>query len=246
MRAQIERREPPGPVTTAIRWIVDPPARGAWNMAADVALARSAEARGCAAVRLSGWAPPCLSFGRHQPTAGRYDATRLRARGIDVVRRPTGGGAVWHEDEVTYAVAVPAHAWGGPRVTCRLVHAAILEGLRALGVPGRAASCPAPIPPGRACFASPAEGEIVIADRKLVGSAQARIGGALLQHGSILISGGQALAESDVDASTAAPATLASALGVRPAREDVRGALATGFRAVLGVDLAPDTLDEGE
>ena len=246
MRAQIERRPPPGPVATAVRWIVDPPARGAWNMAVDVALARSAEARGSVAVRLYGWAPPCLSFGRHQPTAGRYDATRLHAHGIDVVRRPTGGGAVWHEDEVTYAVAVPARAWGGPRATCRLVHAAILEGLRALGVPARAASCRARVPPGGACFAIPAEGEIVIGDRKVVGSAQARIGGALLQHGSILIGGDQTLAESDADVSAGAPATLASALGVRPARDDVRGALATAFRAALGLELIPEALDEDE
>lgn len=237
-------------MATAVRWIVDPARPGAWNMAADVALARSAQARASVAVRLYGWEPACLSFGRHQPAAGRYDAARLCARGIEVVRRPTGGGAVLHDDELTYAVALPARAWGGPRATCRLVHAAILEALRALGVPaGAAAGSSRPAPEG-ACFAKPAAGEIVVGDRKLVGSAQARIGGALLQHGSILVGGDQELAEPDGERSAGvparAPASLQSALGARPARESLLDALAAGFRAVLGVELVTDALDDRE
>jgi lipoate-protein ligase A len=233
-----------------VRWIVDPPGSGAWNMAVDVALARGM--RTVPAIRLYGFRPPCLSLGRHQRALGRYDPERLRDRGIDVVRRPTGGGAVLHDDEVTYALALPARAWSGPRATLCLVHAAILHALRALGVAARLADGRPRRAPDGACFSEPAPGEIVVADRKLVGSAQARIGGALLQHGSILLGGGQELAESRDErgaravAAPFATATLESELGARPERAALLDALAAGFRSVLGAELLADTLSEGE
>src|SRR4028119_220945 len=99
------------------RWrLIDtPPAPGAWNMAVDEALAESVRQGGLPVLRLYRWSPRCLSLGRNQPARGRYDTAALAARGIDVVRRPTGGRAVLHDRELTYCAALPAALLGGPR-----------------------------------------------------------------------------------------------------------------------------------
>ena len=84
------------------RWrLLDtPPAPGAWNMAVDEALADSVRAGGPPVLRVYRWSPPCLSLGRNQPSDG-YDRDEIRRRGIDVVRRLTGGRAVLHHRELT-------------------------------------------------------------------------------------------------------------------------------------------------
>lgn len=231
----------------ALRWIVDPPRPGPVNMSIDLALAATAAARGVVSVRWYGWSPPCLSFGRHQPAAGRYDEGRLRELGVDVVRRPTGGGAVLHDDELTYAIALPLRALGGARATFRTVHTAIARALRSLGVPARVrrrARGRAPLT--GACFAGAASGEIVAAGRKLVGSAQARIGRALLQHGSILLGGSQALAGEAAGAAEPATATLQACLGFRPDRTALLSALADAFRVTLGTEPVFDALRPDE
>jgi lipoate-protein ligase A len=148
--------------------------------------------RGQRWLRLYRWAPHCLSFGRHEPALRRYDRARIGELGLDVVRRPTGGRAVWHAEELTYALAAPSDAFGGLRQAYVEIHRLLLAALRLLGVRAELA------PPRRAagleagsCFASPAGGEIVIGGRKVVGSAQLREGAGLLQHGSILLAGRQ-------------------------------------------------------
>ncbi len=163
------------------------------NMALDRALLERAK-RGERWLRLYRWAPHCLSFGRHEPALRRYDRGRIGALGLDVVRRPTGGRAVWHADELTYALAVPDGALGGLRESYREIHEMLLSALRHLGVSAdmAAAGRTAGLDAG-ACFAAPAGGEIVAGGRKLVGSAQLREGGALLQHGSILLGGRQSV-----------------------------------------------------
>lgn len=191
-----------------IRLLEHPPARGAWNMAVDEALMEAARA-GRVTLRLYRWKPACLSLGRNERARGRYDTAEAARRGIDVVRRPTGGRAVYHDDELTYAVTAPARRWGGLRESYARINRALARGLRALGVSaettGSAAasaagrpSASAPSspsgPPARAqvaCFAAAAPGEVTAAGRKLIGSAQWRHRGALLQHGSILLSDGQ-------------------------------------------------------
>src|SRR2546427_6434641 len=79
---------------------------GAQNMALDTALLAEVNRTGRAFLRLYRFDPPCLSFGRHEPARSRYDRAAIARLGIDVVRRPTGGRAVWHEHEVTYAVVM--------------------------------------------------------------------------------------------------------------------------------------------
>ena len=157
-------------------------------MAVDHALAACARG-GEGVLRLYRWSRPTLSLGRNEP-AGAYPLDAVRARGADVVRRPTGGRAVLHDAELTYAVVAPV-GWGA-RAAYRAINLALAGALRALGAPVALSGEARPLAPDAGpCFGAPAPGEVVAAGRKLVGSAQARIGGALLQHGSILLAGSQ-------------------------------------------------------
>jgi len=144
-------------------------------------------------LRLYAWDPPCLSLGRHQ-SVREVDRPALHQAGYDLVRRPTGGQAILHVDELTYSVVVPLsdpRVRGGVLASCEQLSAGLLEGLRILGVDGPAAQKR----PGRraapagACFEAPAEFEVVVAGRKLIGSAQMRGQGVLLQHGTLPLRG---------------------------------------------------------
>ncbi len=183
----------PGPQRPAWTLLRDQPRPGWENMALDQALLDAADATGAAWLRLYGWDPCCLSFGRHEPAARRYDRARIAALGLDCVRRPTGGRAVWHAQELTYAVAAPVAAFGSLADAYRAIHETLAGVIRALGLPARLA----PPPDGAlgletgACFARPVGGEVLVDGWKVVGSAQLRQGDAFLQHGSILLAGNQ-------------------------------------------------------
>ena len=211
-------------------------ADGARNMALDEAMLQCA-AGGRTLVRLYGWDPWCVSLGRNQPAPARL-LGRARGEirpGVDAVRRPTGGRSVFHGPEITYAVACPDRAWGGPKRLLRIVHGALAEGLRAIGVAideiprspsatsdrsaaaGSAAgtgSAAGPALSTAACFRDPAPGELTVNGRKLVGSAQRRRGGGLLQHGSILLDDRQALA--DLEGTAAGTGSSAAAAWAGP------------------------------
>lgn len=156
-------------------------------MATDEALLDQVATSGGAVLRLYRWDPPTLSIGRNQGPDG------IVHEGIPWVRRPTGGTAVWHEHEVTYAVAAPIAVFGSLRNAYCEIHTRLATALRSLGVDAVIAPTPANRPPARpaACFATAVGGEILVAGRKLVGSAQVRRGHAFLQHGSILLAGSQ-------------------------------------------------------
>jgi lipoate-protein ligase A len=200
---------------------------GAENMAIDAELLDRADRTGASFLRLYRFDPPCLSLGRNEPAA-HYDHTEIARRGLDVVRRPTGGRAVWHEHEVTYAVAAPIALFRGLRTAYRAIHARLAAALRSLGVdatlalhhpPPSSAVLRQPVP----CFAIPAAGEILVAGRKLVGSAQVRKRSAFLQHGSILLDGSQeivAAVSRQPDVATAAT-TLSAELGRRVTWDEV-------------------------
>lgn len=236
------------------RLIDTPPAPGAWNMAVDEALAATVAAGGPPVLRFYRWSPPCLSLGRNQPARGRYDLDALAARGIDVVRRPTGGRAVLHHRELTYAVAAPQALFGGPRQAYAAINRALVAGLVRLGVP--AAQQPAgmeraPVPSLSPCFAQPVEGEVVAAGRKLVGSAQRRLGEVILQHGSLPLHDDQSAVAAFVvgpaDGDPAdAPATLVDVLGREPGWEELTRALADGFAEALGIRFRADGLTPSE
>ncbi|MGH7506608.1 MAG: lipoate--protein ligase family protein, partial [Longimicrobiales bacterium] len=127
-------------------------------MAADAALLAGVRHGAPPALRLYRWSPPCLSLGRNQPAYGIYNVERARACGFDVVRRPTGGLAVLHDREVTYAVAAPAGEFGGLRYAYAALNGALVAGLRRLGVAAELAPAGSPATPlaaGLPCFASP-------------------------------------------------------------------------------------------
>lgn len=170
-------------------------ADGATNMAADESLARAlAAGTGRPTLRLYRWKPWAISLGYHQD-AGTLDRARCAADGIDIVRRPTGGRAILHAEELTYSVAMPAGHKGILRVYNDISNA-LVRGLRYYGVEASLQKSqpdfaeeyrsPSSIP----CFSSSARYEIEVDGRKLVGSAQRRFAGeagdVVLQHGSLL------------------------------------------------------------
>jgi len=157
-------------------------------MAVDEALARTGREK-AGVLRIYRWSRPTLSFGRNQPGRDHYDPLAAESLGVDVVRRPTGGREVLHDRELTYCVSVPVSEPGDLREVYRVVNKALVEALGSLGVPAALASSTGrmPRPDAGACFAAPAEGEVEVEGRKLVGSAQVRMGNQLLQHGSLLL-----------------------------------------------------------
>lgn len=182
----------PGAMTSAdgasLRWRIlrDDPAEGPWNMAVDCALARCL-GPGEGVLRIYRWSRPTLSLGRNQAAQGRYDPAAARGLGAGIVRRPSGGREVLHDRELTFAVLVPLRAFGGLRESYRMVNEALVQALRSLGVEaGQAGGLGRPPTlDGGPCFGEAAEGEVTARGEKLIGSAQARLGTALLQHGSL-------------------------------------------------------------
>jgi lipoate-protein ligase A len=238
------------------RLILEGSEDGAWNMAVDEAILEAcdrASPKPVPTLRLYGWRPATLSLGRSQPAEGAYDARVLAREGIGLVRRPTGGLAVLHEIERTYAVVgalgVPPFA-GGVIATYRTIAEALRRGLGRLGVAA------IPVEPrrgaarddGASCFERLGAWEIAADGRKLVGSAQARRRGALLQHGSIPIRLDAArLAEvlgSPVDGSRFTDLERATGGAVGPGELDA--ACIEGFEETFGVRLIRGKLTEGE
>ncbi len=197
-------------------------------MARDSGLMDRARETGETVFSVYGWTRPTLSLGRNQRARNCYDLDEIATRGIDVVRRPTGGRALLHHREVTYSVTAPISPDESLAASYRRINRILLESLRSLGVDAREArsDSPTPEPGALPCFALPANGELVTGGAKLVGSAQVQLDGALLQHGSILIEDDQpliaTLLENGRDADEVPPAaTLAGALGRSPATEEV-------------------------
>lgn len=213
---------------------------GAENMARDVALKARAAKTSETVFSIYSWERPTLSFGRNQTAAGLYDRERIRRAGIDVVRRPTGGRAILHDREVTYSVTAPLDDAASLRETYTRINHILLDGLARLGVGAEVAgrSQRADAPGVRPCFETPSEGELAAAGRKLVGSAQWRDSGALLQHGSILVDDDQSslplyLADAANRTTTfAPPATLRSLLGLAPAPSEVAEAMFEAVRSL--------------
>lgn len=176
------------------QWIDEQPRRGWLNMAIDAALLDLAERDGVGFLRLYRWDPACLSFGRHEPAERRYRRDRIDELGLDVVRRPSGGRAVWHDAELTYAVAAPVDALGALNASHHAIHRMLARALERMGLEPTLAPAGRPTSPAAgACFDVAAGGELVAAGRKLAGSAQLRGQHAFLQHGSLLLDGSQDL-----------------------------------------------------
>jgi lipoate-protein ligase A len=226
-------------------------------MAIDEALWRGRQAgTSPPTLRFFAWAPPTVSLGYGQPLDRHVDADACRRLGVGVVRRPTGGSAIYHdgpERELTYSVAATAADLGVSADlldTYRWIGRALVRGLNALGAGAEM------IPTGRGlardpafCFARTGAYEIEVGGKKLVGSAQRRQGTSFLQHGAVLLG----VDEPRLGAlfpTTRAPltsmTTLEAATGRRPRFDDVATALREAFEAEHGLTLAPGGLTEDE
>ena len=213
---------------------------GAANMARDIALADAVRQDGQPRLRLYGWRRPTLSLGYGQPPQA-FDAGRLSALGVDLVRRPTGGRAVLHQHEVTYAFAVrAADLPGDVRSTYLEIAQPLVAALHALGVGVHLAGEPGPGGRDDNCFQQPSWYEIEAKGRKLLGSAQVRHLGVLLQHGALPLRldyglWAKVFAAADQGAYEAAmrlrAIDLSEAVGREVTRREVRDALARAFAA---------------
>ena len=247
--------------------IEDSPRSGAANMAVDEAIAEAAAAGAVPpTLRFYRWNPPTVSLGRHQKLAD-VDETQIAARGYDLVRRATGGRAILHVDELTYSVAGPIEE---PRMAGGVMDAylrfsnALLSGLSTLGL--KAEKAGSRTRAGRelsaACFETPSAYEITAGGRKLMGSAQSRRKGYVLQHGSLPLWGDVTRLVDVLALSSTArdrlrqqlrrqAATLAEALDLPPDSErlaypHVAAAMAGGFASALDQDLEQGTLSASE
>jgi lipoate-protein ligase A len=237
------------------RWrlLLAPSRPGAENMARDAALQARAARTSETVFSIYSWSRPTLSFGRNQPAIGLYDLERIRAAGIDVVRRPTGGRAILHDREITYSVTAPIDDAVSLRPAYSRINRILLEGLTRLGVNAELASVAARAesPSVRPCFESPSEGELIAGGRKLVGSAQWRDRGALLQHGSILVGDDQSSLPSFASAranrsggTIAKPATLSALLGRSPEPAELASAMFDAVRSLEDPSAADLSEDE--
>jgi lipoate-protein ligase A len=245
------------------RVIIHPAADGALNMAIDEAILESmAAGHAPATLRFFAWEPPCLSLGYGQP-ASDADSGRLAARGWEMVRRATGGRAILHTDELTYSVVAPINeprVEGGVVESYRRLSQGLLAGLQRLGVGAdadrRAEGVPKPANP--VCFEVPSDYEITANGKKLIGSAQTRRRGAVLQHGSLPLYGDIAricdvLVLPDEAAREAArkrvrrrAATLEEVLGERVEMARVVEAMMSGFATALNLELQEGSLGPDE
>jgi lipoate-protein ligase A len=245
------------------RLIYETPLDGARNMAIDEAILESVSAvKVLPTLRFYAWSPPCLSLGYGQSVRD-VDFKRIADAGWLVVRRPTGGRAILHVDELTYSVAIPVNhpiAAGSIVESYRRISQALLTGLRELGLHPNADRRTQRGESGAAvCFDTPSHYEITVHGRKLVGSAQARRGGGVLQHGSIPLSGdlgricdGLIYAdemdrERGKEQVRARAITLSEALGREVEWRTIAEAIVGGFAGALDIDFGlPETLTVSE
>jgi lipoate-protein ligase A len=237
----------PAALTPEWDLIVDPPASGAFNMARDRQLLDELVAgQRPATLRFYSWSPACISLGVGQPEE-ILDLGAVRAAGLDVVQRPTGGQALLHDRELTYSVVASQQ---DPVVGGTLMHSyhaiseALLAGLAKLGIDGRGAPCePRPAAGLTAiCFASASAEEVLVGGRKLLASAQWRSRGAFLQHGSLLLEDRQAdlprlMRDPGAHGIRPMSISLSELMAEVPSPAALVEVLSNGFQAGLGIHL---------
>ena len=259
-RANAEPREIPH-----ARFLDTGESSAAWNMAVDELLFESCQAHlrnnrppeeAPVTFRVYAWSPPAISLGRGQTAERDIFLGRLADEGIDICRRLTGGRAVLHDCELTYSITGPEIFLGDTmEETYRRISEGLAEGLMSLG-----AQVELSAPSGSAyasqgsCFATASVWEIAIGGQKMVGSAQCREGGAVLQHGSILLRSSEERLASllkprgaeRVLSRRARAVGLWEVLGEEISFRDVADASKAGLEKVLGFRFSPRALSEVE
>jgi lipoate-protein ligase A len=228
---------------------------GAMNMALDLAVLEGrAAGTSPPTLRLYRWEVPTVSIGRFQPVA-QVDLEACARRGFDVVRRPTGGRGVLHDDEVTYSI-VAGTADGVPRgvAAChRHLSSALAGAYSLLGVGAEVTSRARGEKGSGACYLHATPADLSLGAAKLSGSAQVWRGDAVLQHGSFVISR-DVDAEADVfrlderrrEALDRTTATLSGVLGSAPSDEAIAEALVSAAQSVFGVSVEPGCFSDAE
>jgi lipoate---protein ligase len=219
---------------------------GALNMGVDEALLRLvAELSSPPTLRLYSWSPPCVTVGYFQSLEDEVDLEACRAAGVDAVRRLTGGGAVFHETEVTYSIVIPrGHELAPDEIveSYRRICAGLVAGLGLLGIDAGFA----PI------------NDIVAGGKKLSGNAQTRRGGAVLQHGTVLLAldvermfsllkvPAEKLKGRLAEDVKARVTSLGELLGREVGFAEAAAALKRGFASAWGAELEESPLTEAE
>lgn len=246
------------------RLLLTHPATGAWNMAVDEAILRAVgQGISLPTLRLFAWEPPCLSLGYAQPSSD-VDHARLAELGWHLVRRPTGGRAILHTDELTYSVIGPLsdpRLAGSVLESYRCLASALLAALHRINIPAEANPTSASPPhalKGPVCFEVPSNYEITVEGKKLVGSAQARRKEGVLQHGTLPLTGDltritQVLTFPDEATRQAAAQRLLSRattveliLGETVSWQAAADAVRTSFETTLNLSFTPQSLTPQE
>jgi lipoate-protein ligase A len=250
---------------TTWRLIETPPANGCWNMAVDEAILKAvSEGDSIPTLRLYAWTPPCLSLGYAQPISD-VDFKRVISRGWDLVRRPTGGRAILHTDELTYSVIGPhseIRLSGGVLESYQRIATGLVKAINLLNAQAQALeNLPGSNLTGSnnpVCFETPSNYEITVKGKKIIGSAQARRREGILQHGSLPLFGDLTRITSvlsftdEVSRSQAAKrllehaTTLENVLETVPSWETITQAFVDGFQETLNLEFVPGSLSEKE
>ncbi len=214
-----------------------------------------------AILRFYGWDAPTLSLGYFQRT-DEIDLEACHTSAVTLVRRPTGGRAVLHHRDLTYCLVLPLRSpWTEFSIadSYRRINSCLKRGLETLGLAatigiasgyaGHFGLAPSPF-----CFSAIARHEVLVGGKKVIGSAQRRFPGALLQQGSILLDfdpgailallgpGGRAATESSLEII----GSLREALGWLPDRAHVEAAVSDGFAREMEIDFTEGSLDPKE
>jgi lipoate-protein ligase A len=230
--------------------ILDGELDGFRNMAIDAALLEEVEASAedRTIVRFYRWHRPTVSLGRSQKLEVAVDVDYCTRESIDVVHRPTGGRAVLHDDELTYAVISNDSSHFGDTIygNYKRVSEALCDGFRTVGVPAiLAPDTRKPQPQSNGadppCFLSPSRYELMVDGRKIVGSAQRRLRRSFLQHGSMPMTCdreklARAVRMADPSALYREMAGLTEFLPERPPIAELTNALVAGFRQRFGIE----------
>lgn len=246
------------------RLIIHPPYNGAWNMAVDEAILESVSLRTqLPTLRLYDWSPYTLSLGHAQPVSD-VNLKALNIRGWTLVRRPTGGRAILHADELTYSVSASSDdptISGSVLESYQKISNALLRGLEIIGI--NADSKPKENKESHqakdpVCFKYPSDYEITFQGKKLIGSAQARKKNGVLQHGAIPLHGDisriiEVLSFPDQDSLKNAKdlllncaTTIKNCLGREISWFDFADSICEGFRQKLNIEFSKSGLSKLE
>jgi lipoate-protein ligase A len=198
-------------------------------MAADEALLETAASRGVASLRFYGWTEPTVSLGYFQPAEAR---ARAGLSSLSWVRRPSGGAALVHHYELTYALALPpGRAWQGEQPWLPRFHGVLAEALAELGIAVRLCGAEEERKYGEVlCFLHHTPGDLLLGSVKVAGSAQRKSHGALLQHGGILL---------EQSPFTPELPGIRELTGVQVPPADLAGALREGLARITSWEIRP-------